>query len=54
MSIEPLRPTAFCLLSIVLLALTSWPGEAATQDATAEVLPQNAHMKRYGGGWECD
>jgi hypothetical protein len=43
-----------CRLLIALLALASWPGVAATQDDSAGAAPLNAHMKRYGGGWECD
>jgi hypothetical protein len=39
---------------IALLAVALWPGVAATQEGSAGTAPPNAHMKRYGGGWECD
>jgi hypothetical protein len=54
MSIQSLRRTASCRFLIALLALGSWPGIAAAQDEAADAAPLNAHMKRYGGGWECD
>ena len=54
MSIQSLRRTGSCRFLIALLALASWPGVAATQDDSAGAAPLNAHMKRYGGGWECD
>ena len=53
MSIELLRRTGSRRFLIVLLTLTSWPGVAATRDDSARAAPLNAHMKRYGGGWEC-
>ena len=54
MSMKSLRRSGSCLFLIALLALASWPGVAATQDDPAKAAPLNAHMKRYGGGWECD
>jgi hypothetical protein len=54
MSIKSLRRTGSCRFLIALLALASWPGLAAAQDDSARAAPLNAHMKRYGGGWECD
>jgi hypothetical protein len=54
MSIQSLRRTASCRFLITFLALAIWPGVAAAQGASAEPAPQNARMKRYGGGWECD
>ena len=54
MSIKSLRRTGFCQFLIVFLALTAWPGVAASQDDSSKVAPQNAHTKRYGSGWECD
>ena len=40
-------------LLILLLVVALWPGLAAAQGDAAEP-PLNSHMKRYGGGWECD
>jgi hypothetical protein len=38
---------------ILMLAFALWPGIAAAQ-GDAAAAPLNAHMKRYGSGWECD
>ena len=40
-------------LLILLLTVALWPGIAAAQ-GDAAAAPLNAHMKRYGSGWECD
>jgi len=31
-----------------------WPGLASTQEASAQAVPENAHVKDYGTGWECN
>ena len=43
-----------CRFLVALFALACWPGVAATQEDAAGAAPANAHMKRYGSGWECD
>ena len=53
MNIKSLRCTALCRLLIALLGLAFWPGTAEAEDVDA-ATPLNAHMKRYGGGRECD
>jgi hypothetical protein len=54
MNVRSLRRTGFWRFLIGLSALASWPGAAATSGDSAEVAPLNSHMKRSGGGWECD
>jgi len=54
MSIQSLRRTVSCRFLIALLALSSWSEIAAAQDESAGAAPLNAHVKRYGDGWECD
>jgi hypothetical protein len=47
---KPVRITFFCLaLSISLTA-----PEIMLAQTTAISLPENAHVKSYGTGWECD
>ena len=38
---------------MLLLAFVFWRGVAAIQNHAAD-MPLNAHLKRYGSGWECD
>jgi hypothetical protein len=42
------------LFSLVLLALASCLGAAATHADEAGGGPQNSHATRYGSGWECN
>ena len=37
----------------LLLAFALWPAIGTAQGG-ATGAPSNSHMKRYGGGWECD
>lgn len=53
-SIESRRRAGSRGFLIALAALALWPSVAATQDESAGAAPPNAHMKRYGSGWECD
>ncbi len=54
MSIKSPRRTGPCRFLVALLALAIWPSVAATQDNSAGTAPANAHMQRYGAGWDCD
>ncbi len=54
-SIQWLRRPGSWRVLLALLALTSWPlGPAAEEKDVARAAPPNAHMTRYGDGWECD
>jgi hypothetical protein len=44
MSIESLRRAAFCPFLIVLVAVASWPGVAATEEDAAGAAPPNAYV----------
>lgn len=51
------RIQQFCSISALLLALTILPviesSTAFAYDGSVNI-PENAHAKRYGGGWECN
>jgi hypothetical protein len=48
------RHRSLLIHPLILLAfLATRPGVAFTQDGAAEI-PENAHAKSYGSGWECD
>ena len=48
----PTRAAALRFLTVVVLALGL--GATATHADAAGAAPANAHMKRDGGGWECN
>ena len=48
------RHRTLLIHALILLAfLATRPGVALAQDGVAEI-PENAHAKSYGSGWECD
>lgn len=48
------RPRAISIYSLILWALlAAAPGVVFAQVASIGI-PENAHVKSYGSGWECD
>ena len=44
---------AICIRSPILLALVATPGVVFAEVGSGGI-PENAHAKAYGSGWECD